>query len=107
MTIERYVRCSVDVSGGSVEAGVEYRAAEATGEIRRLLRKLIEVAAGDGPLTEQRVDMITRSLEMAMSCAFQGRAWFVEIWNAHEALTQVYAPYGMPRHQSSPTPATG
>lgn len=107
--IERYVRASVDilpVSGappvGSVELGsICDRGCELRSEMRAALRDIGQAAIRKvrphgGEFTEAQADELTDVIERAMT---EGgiEAWFVEIWDAHEALTQVYAPYGMPR----------
>lgn len=101
--IERYMRCSVEIPGGSVEVGLSY---ETTPDVdREDLRRVVldECAAIDheesSATVEQLADVLTLLLECEFSSRWPNRAWFVEVWNDSEALTQVYQPYGMPRHK--------
>lgn len=41
-------------------------------------------------------DALTPELERSMTAVWPDRPWFFEIWSESEALTQVYAPHGMP-----------
>lgn len=104
--IERYIRCSVDIPSGSVEVGLQRE--PPTGNERVTIRQLVHVAymrsLTVGGLDEPRwstmeefADIITPDLEKSFSQVWPDRAWFVEIWNETEALSQVYQPYGMPR----------
>jgi len=98
--IERYVRCSVMLYGapridgfrwvregvGSIEVGLQYD--DTPSAYRSKLREVTEVAAR--VLGDRALDVNT---------ADRGR--FIEVWtgagDAAEALTQIYAPCGMPR----------
>ena len=107
--IERYVRCSVEIHAnhgcdvvGSIELGslVEHSSwlrSEMREALREIGRHAIAVVRPDGgEFTESQADQLTDVIERAM---IDGgvEAWFVEVWSATEALTQVYAPCGMPR----------
>ena len=115
--IERYVRCSVMLYGapridgfrwvregvGSIEVGLQYD--DPPSAYRSKLREVTEVAArvlGDRALDVNTADEITRDLDariVGLWGADRGR--FIEVWtgagDAAEALTQIYAPCGMPR----------
>lgn len=97
--IERYVRCSVDLPGGSLELGLFYNRGE---PLRGLSDKLGELATKaarvvDGPITLEIAEMLSAELEANIVAQWGDRAWFLEVWNADSALTQIYAPHGMPR----------
>jgi hypothetical protein len=118
-SIERYVRASIEICDqvveqpngvrweggdvvGSIELGIWY---EPGSSIRPQLRDglrevaraaLVKVRPRGGPLDEEQADRLTDVLEQALARG-DAPAWFIEVWNADEALSQVYAPYGMPR----------
>ncbi len=104
--IERYVRCSVEIPGGSVEVGVQRL--DFAHPDRETIRRLVHAAwllvrVGDlgSPLRrlspEEEFDRLSQQLELDIGRMWPDRGWFVEVWNETEALTQVYAPCGMPR----------
>jgi hypothetical protein len=97
--VERYVRASVEIPGGSIEVGVQYQLGESTDDLRRRVRELVQQTASSKaakPLTDAGVDDVTHDLELRFEATWPTLAWFVEVWNETEALTQVYAPRGMP-----------
>lgn len=101
---ERYVRASVDIDGGSVEVGMQYERgdgfdlARLREQLRATVRRSAREALRGGALTEQNADALTEGIELMIRAVLpDGHGWFVEVWNAQEALTQVYAPCGMPR----------
>lgn len=100
--IERYVRCSVTVFGsknraiGSIEAGLLVTPSQDHRALREELRHVLDdacVACRD----REDADELTQLCESMIAGRWPAHAWFVEVWNEDEALTQVYAPYGMPR----------
>lgn len=98
--IERYVRASVDIPGGSVEVGVQYEQTDALrlirDDIRDAVGEVVLLMNGDG-LIEQDAPWLTAELERRIVEKWPNRGWFAELWCADECLTQVYAPCGMPR----------
>lgn len=100
--IERYVRCSVEIIGtkrrvvGSIEAGLLVTPDSDHRALRDQLRSVLgDALAFDGGRGD--ADDLTQTLENFIVDRWPDRAWFVEVWNEDEALTQVYAPHGMPR----------
>ena len=102
--IESYLRATVIVPGGSIEAGLQRRRGEPLHWLRGRLRDVVAerslVLNGD-PLDEDNGQRLTDALDIAMDEEWPDRAWFVELWIADasgsgECLTQVYAPFGMP-----------
>ena len=100
--IERYLRCSVEIPDGSVEMGLEVTGLADRQETRTVLRAIATMAymrarlQGGWATTEELADVITPDLEANMDEMWPNRPWFVEVWSSAEALTQVYAPLGMP-----------
>lgn len=98
--VERYMRCSIEIPHGSIEMGLEVT--DGTGS-RVTLRQVAHAAymtvqmEGNWKTVEDLADSITPVLELSMNSIWPDRAWFFEVWSATEALSQVYAPYGMPR----------
>jgi hypothetical protein len=100
--IERYVLATVDIPGGQVFAGLGYERGELVAGKREHLIGIVSVhasrdAVGGDPVTVGSADDLSQRIERDLSLTFQDRAWFVEIWNEREALTQTYAPWGRPR----------
>lgn len=104
-SIESYVRATVVVPGGSIEAGLQRRNGEWLQPLRAKLRGIVEgqafVLNGDA-LNEENGEALTDRLDRAMANEWPDRGWFVELWIADaggdgECLSQVYAPFGMPR----------
>lgn len=97
--IERYLRVTIDIPGGSIEAGMQRTRGEPLTLLRaELARVLIDQALtlnGDD-VTDETAGRLIDAIEDRISQLWPGRAWFAEIWQADEALSQVYAPYGMP-----------
>lgn len=101
--IERYVRASVDVKGGSVELGVQYFDGEDINAMRELALALVSAAVyqsalGD-TLTPDIADYLTTTLDDHIVSNWGDRGRFIEVWNATSALTQVYVPCGMPMNR--------
>lgn len=103
--VERYVRASVDIPGGSVEVGIGYRDGKPDID-RDTIRKLVHSCYFKSKLAddwrgeiEYLATALTPMLERDIAFVWPGRAWFFEVWSATEALTQVYQPYGVPRSQ--------
>jgi hypothetical protein len=98
--IERYLRVTVEIPGGSIEAGLERSRGEPLHHLRVELARMIADATlvlnGDG-ITDDSAAPIIDDLEDCIQAAWPSRAWFAEVWQADECLSQVYAPYGMPR----------
>lgn len=74
------------------------------GEPLRLLRSELARVIADEALVLNGADVdddsagrLINAIEDRISRLWPGRAWFAEVWQADEALSQVYAPYGMPR----------
>lgn len=105
MTVESYARISVAVPGGSVEAGLQRESPEPLRLKRAEMARIIaeEALALNGePLSEENGNWLTAGIEQRFREAWPSRAWFVELWMAdadgdEQPLTQVYAPWGMPR----------
>ena len=98
--IERYVRASIDVPGGSVEVGVQYHHGERLPTMRQTIRQAVGEATlllKGAPLTDMDASYITGELERSIDTRWPDRGWFVELWCGEQCLTQVYAPCGMPR----------
>lgn len=95
--VEHYVRTSVGIYGGSVEAGIWYEPGEPTAPLRSKLREVIETAALGVSLRGEGSVRCSARIEQSLGQLWPGRPFFVEIWNEHDGLTQVYAPCGMPR----------
>lgn len=100
--IERYIRCSVDILGGSVELGLQHNGVpgDPSGDrahVRKMVASWCAATERGGVSFEARADQLIVDLESIFSVHWPDRAWFVEIWNEREALSQVYQPYGMPR----------
>lgn len=98
--IERYLRATVTIPGGSIEAGVQ----RSLGEPLTLLRAELTRALGDEALalngddvTDGSAGRLIDAIEERIAEMWPARAWFVEIWQADEAVCQVYTPYRMPR----------
>jgi hypothetical protein len=102
--VERYLRVTVEVPGGSIEAGLERKLGEPLYVLRAELRTVIAVChaavAGrhDGvlPICDDTAAPVTDLIESRLRVTWPDRAWFVEVWSGAEALTQVYSPWGMP-----------
>jgi hypothetical protein len=98
--IERYIRCSIEIPDGSIEMGLEVTSGPAS---RTTLRQIAIAAYMTARVESQwtnvegLADAITPILERSMVGIWPDRPWFFEVWSATEALSQVYAPYGMPR----------
>lgn len=107
--VERYVRASVDIPGGSIELGYQYDLdangrtdTRGTAACRAALRGFADRAARHTlqgrDLTEVLADELTDALSDSIAAVTApGIGWFVEVWNEREALTRVYAPCGMPK----------
>jgi hypothetical protein len=98
--VERYLRATIAIPGGSIEAGMQ----RARGEPLTLLRSELQRIIGDEALILNGSDVddeiagrLIDAIEERIAETWPTRAWFVEIWDAESALSQVYAPYGMPR----------
>jgi hypothetical protein len=97
--IERYLRASVEIPDGSVEIGLEITDGKTT---RESLRHVVHMAylqarsIVEWTNAEEFADSLAPVLEVSMRSVWPDRAWFVEIWDEKQALTQVYSPYGMP-----------
>lgn len=100
--VERYLRVSIEVPGGSIEAGLQRAAGEPLALLRAELHRLLESEAlvlnGDD-ITDDNAAPLIDAIDQRIAATWPARAWFVEIWQADECLSQVYAPYGMPRHR--------
>jgi hypothetical protein len=101
--IERYARCSVDIPGGSVELGVAYERNEffSLPQMRASMIALVRRAVAQDldyyDVGDHNADRLSEGIETSIRAVMpDGHAWFVEVWNATECLTQVYQPYGMP-----------
>jgi hypothetical protein len=94
--IEHYVRASVDIALGSVEVGVQWFN-PATRDIDRNTARAIIESVDDSLGASATADSLTDEIERRFILNWPDRGWFIEVWNKHEALTQVYAPCGMPR----------
>lgn len=98
--VERYLRVTIEIPGGSIEAGMQRSRGEPLTLLRaELARVLAEeaLALNGDDVTEETAGRLVDAIEVRVAAAWPARAWFVEIWDANEALSQVYAPYGMPR----------
>ena len=96
--IERYIRCSVDIPGGSIEVGLQHCPNVSREFVRAVVRDAYFRATAMTDLEfSELADLLTNFLEHDFASTWPTRAWFVEIWNEREALSQVYQPYGMPR----------
>lgn len=104
-TIERYVRCSVDVTVagpllgrfrlGSIEGGLQLLGGESPGPLREEFRAGLDYVRAMFDMAD--FDTLSRVLEEHVVARWPGRGWFVEVWNIDECVSQVYAPCGMPR----------
>lgn len=100
--IDRYVFATVDIPGGQIFAGLAYEEGEALAPMCAALADYATYAAdimrkkGD-KLDEDVAHALTEATRINVEECWPGRAWFVEVWNEREALTQTYAPYGRPR----------
>lgn len=107
--IERYVRATVEIPGskgridGSIEIGLHRERHEQPSWYRNALIEVGEVAVRllrGRPLDEDTADEITEDLDARIVGLWGDRPRFIEIWRgtgtAEEALSQVYAPHGMP-----------
>lgn len=106
LPIESYLRATIAIPGGSIEAGLQRRPGEPLRWLRGRLHDVIaerSLMLNGEPLNENNGQRLTDDLDIVMAETWPERAWFVELWLAGdgdgdgEALTQVYAPYGMPR----------
>lgn len=101
--VERYVRTSVEIAHGSLEVGVQYFDGEDVDHMRGCIHEWARMTSAwkgaiAGTLTAADADRMTRWLDERLVSAYgDERGRFIEVWNATEALTQVYAPCGMPR----------
>ena len=99
--VERYVRCSIDVivskrrDVGSIAAGLQVEPTDVPAVLRTDFRAGIDYVRALA--RNDDFDQLTSMLEDHITARWPGRAWFVEVWSEDECLTQVYAPYGMPR----------
>lgn len=94
--VERYARASVAIAMGSIEVGVQWLAPATREADRNMARTIIE-SAEDALGAGATADALTDEIERRFSATWPDRGWFIEVWNEREALTQVYAPCGMPR----------
>lgn len=112
-TIERYVRCSVDVMAkltgpvtelwgntrtvktGSIEGGLQLLRGESPGSLREESRAGLDYVRA--MFDKADFDTLSQMLEEHIAARWPGRGWFVEVWNIDECVSQVYAPCGMPR----------
>lgn len=96
--VEHYARRTVAVNGLTVEPGVELREED---DFAALQDDLFEFARWVGSLsvlfTESRLELL-RTMATAANARWQGRAWFVEIFDEDGNWSQSYAPMGMPRN---------
>ncbi len=98
--IERYARATVVVPGGSIEAGVERQRGEPVRLIRAELARLLGEefrALTCHEIGDECAAPLIDALEARLDAIWPARAWFIELWQADECLTQVYAPWGMPK----------
>lgn len=99
--VESYVRMTVEVPGGSVEVGLQRQLGEPMRLLRSEIRRLVEESAlilNGEALNEDNGRELTDLLEVRFRSVWPARAWFLELWLGEEALSQVYAPWGMPIH---------
>lgn len=111
--IERYVRASVDILGskrrveGCVELGLLYLPpGERPSAFRTEMRECAEAALRDlhgrweSQFDEDLADAIQGVIDRRMIALWGDRPRFIEVWRGtgadEEALTQTYAPFGMP-----------
>lgn len=96
---ERYAGATVAIPGGSVELGIQRERGEPINGLRASVRSVVEAYAlvlnGDD-VTEDSAAALSDAIDAALSSAWPDRAWFVEIWNADERLTQVYHRWAWP-----------
>jgi hypothetical protein len=94
--IERYLRVSIEIPGGSIEAGLERATGEPLTILRNELRRILQDEAlilnGDD-VDDESAGRLIDSIEYQVRSTWSARAWFVEVWDAVEALSQVYQPY--------------
>jgi|SRR6185295_2003752 len=100
--IERYLRATITIPGGSIEAGMQRTRGEPLTLLRAELARIIadEVLTLNGDdVDDESAGRLIDAIEERISETWPARAWFVEVWQADEAVCQVYAPYGMPRRR--------
>jgi hypothetical protein len=98
--IERYLRITIVIPGGSIEAGMQRSRGEPLRLLRAEFKRVLEGEAltlNGSDIDDDSVGPLIDRIEERVDATWPTRAWFVEIWQAEEALCQVYAPYGMPR----------
>lgn len=98
--VELYFRATVVIPGGSIEAGLQRSRGEPLTLLRAELARVIADEAlvlNGSDVTDETAGRLIDAIEERVAAIWPARAWFVEVWQAEEALCQVYAPYGMPR----------
>jgi hypothetical protein len=90
---ERYAGATIDIPGGTVELGLQRSCGEPIAPARALMRHVVEECAlvlnGDD-ITEATAPSLSDRIDATFGDRWPDRAWFVEIWDAKERLTQVY-----------------
>ncbi len=109
-TVERYLLVTVELPGGNIEVGLHRHHGEPVRWLRAELRRIVEdeilILNGES-VTDDTATRIVDGIEARVQETWPGRPWWAEVYDTVERLTQSYAPYGMPRHQATPTPTGG
>lgn len=97
--IERYAGATVDIPGGSIELGLQREAGEPVSDKRAEMRRICDEEAlvlnGDD-INDGFAAVLSDRIDARFSAVWPGLAWFIEIWNARERLTQVYHRWPLP-----------
>ena len=109
-TVERYLLVTLEIPGGSIEVGLHRNPGEPIhwlrSELRRIASDEVLILNGEN-VTDDTATRIVDSIEARVQATWPNRPWWAEVYDTVERLTQSYAPYGMPRHQRTPTPTGG
>jgi hypothetical protein len=101
---ERYAGATVDIPGGSVELGIQRGRGEPVTQLRAHAKDIVTTCAlilnGDNVSEDTAADLSDR-IDTLFAEAWPDRAWFIEIWNANDRLTQVYHRWLWPGDQSA------
>lgn len=94
--VEHYARCTETIGDLIYEPGIEVRDGDDLPALRMGLACVVSVLAGR--VAERGQIAAMRSIGEFFERNWPGRAWFVEIHDAHDgSWTQSYQPYGIPR----------
>lgn len=90
---ERYAGCTVEITGGTIELGLQRDRGEPIGpkrnDARRICAEEALVLNGDD-IDEDSAARLSDAIAARFEATWPRRAWWIEIWQADERLTQVY-----------------